>query len=115
MSQPVQVASVLLTYHLALAQNPSCVRKPYNPLRFNQASRSGKNLSRRQYRPGMTHIRARGLLLLDYSNGTLGHPLDRIRPAGAAPAVGVQLNLRYATNTEPFILHLLPRQHLTVE
>ena len=55
------------------------------------------------------------MLLLDHLNGTLRHPLHRIRPACATPAVGVQLNLRYAAYAEPLFLHGLPRLPLVFE
>jgi len=63
----------------------------------------------------MTHGAASGLLLLDHLNGALRHPLHRIRPARATPAVGIQLNLRYAADAEPLFPHWLPRLPLTFE
>jgi hypothetical protein len=68
-----------------------------------------EDLSRWYYWPAMTHRAAKGVLLLDHYSGTLRHPLHRIRPAGATPTVGVQLNLRYAANAEPLFLHWLPQ------
>jgi len=63
----------------------------------------------------MTYSADRGLLLLDHQSGALGHSLHRIGPANAAPAVGVQVNLRYAADAEPLFLHGLSQLPLTAE
>ncbi len=42
------------------------------------------------------------MFLLNHLEGALRHPLHRVRPACAASAVGVQLNLRYAADAEPW-------------
>jgi hypothetical protein len=41
----------------------------------------------------MSDRAAFGVLVFEYLNDALRHPLHRIRTAGAAPAVDIQLNL----------------------
>lgn len=74
-----------------------------------------ENLPRRQYRLATPRRAVRDAPLLDHLNGALRHPFHRVRSAGAAAAVGVQLNLRYAADAEPLFFHLLPRLPLNSE
>jgi len=76
---------------------------------------AGEKLSRRQDWPALNYRADWGLFLLDHESGAMRHPLHRVRPAFAAPAVDVQVNLRYAADAEPLFLHVLSRLPLTVE